>query len=857
MSEPTVKVTPAPASEEIQFLLDLLPDYMGYRFLGLPTRSDLHPDRLYSWSVDEPDVLRDVHDGEAWPNEQYPQDKEITVTNTFGETVTYPYHEADDGKRYFFTPSLWFYQRDHVMGKLVGLAETDPLGAARLLLAFTEKYERSVQTLEYPWFNTIIEPSSTPPHYWWGGYWARWSSSDLVVMRHIADALVILNDTNALDVLSDEVGINVRDRIVNDMIRPSVEWYRGFPWILHNNEPQAITGLAAFAPAIDEPDYIHEAVEWITAFVAGTFHFDGFFKETTVSYHQMSLIGLDSVLERIAGWTDPEGYLSPRTGDHYDDLDITLDLPTLSTVWHVPNRLVYPDGHLFPLDDTWPADVIDEPDLTEGSLLLAGAGVARLSRNPDETNPYGQSQTWLTFTPKVQHHDRGALSLVHWGAGQELFPDIGYTHTRFSFRTRSALGHNTVVVDGADVDEAAIDGGNLDLMVTPQELDADLGVVRASDPNAYPTTDVYTREVWEIGVGSDGGSVVLDLFRVRGGSRHEYSLHGDANRDATFTTSTELSPYGPYLVPEGVKVVEPERENQTGSAGDHYYGYIFVNDVSRGEVDGQYDLELATTLPDGSTGAGAAVAALVDGAAEHFLGTAKSLRSTRTVGQELDTNDEAEKWTNPVSVVRRDGDDLDSTFITAIAPHLAGDDPDLSVERLEVSGDAPGAIAVAVRTGDRTDLVLSALEPGNLSAGGVSMEGRLAHVGLIGDSVTEMTLIGGSTLTHGELSLTGEGTTTGTVTQTLRAVVGDSTNGFVLDQAVDESVVGRTMVITHPNGKTHGYRITAVTSNGVEIDGDPGFSISSDGSSRMEFVPFTEWTGEHTFVIDTVAHLTV
>ena len=747
------------------------------------------------------------------------------------------------------------------MAALPTLAETDPLGTARLVHRFAECYVRSVPTLEYPWYNRPVEPSSTPPHYWWGGYWARWSTADLGVIRKMADAIVTINKTDAFQVLSEEVGSDVWDQVVNTMIKPSVDWFRSFPVIYSNNDAQNLRGLAAFAPAIGEPDYIHEAVEWCSDFVGQTFLFDGFFRETTVSYHKMAMIGLDQVLERVQGWTDPDGYLSPRSGRRFDDLDLTKDMPMLDTALQLPNRLIYPDGHYLPLDDTWPADVAEDPDLSEGTMLMPAAGVARLSRDGGESDPSGPSQVHLTFTPKQLHFDRGALNLMYWGAGQELVPDIGYTHTRWSYRTRCALGANTVVVDAADmeVEGEAAKGGDLDLFV---DVDDDLSVVRASDRHAYPQTSTYTREAWSIGIPTEagGGSYLLDLFRIAGGDRHEYTLQGDANRDATFSTPSELSPYGPYLLPEGVKVVEPERENQTGSAGDHYYGYIYLNDVERAALeDGAYQVSLATTLEDGSAGSGARILGVVEpDETELFLGVSKSLRATRVHGQSHDTNDEADKYTHPKLVVRREGTDLVSNFVTTVEPIPAGDEARIeSVERLEVTGDADGVVAVRVSRGGHTDIVLSASDTATVSAGGVSMTGRLALVRLAGDTVTDMLLVGGTELRYGDVQLAGAGPVSGEIGRVLRRQAADDIDGFATSTPVPESAVGRTMVVTHPDETTHGYRIKAVSAadsgSVVELDRiDPGFWIDDDGTSKMEFEPFTTWTGAHRFRIDNV-----
>lgn len=57
-------------------------------------------------------------------------------------------------------------------------------------------------------------------------------------------------------------------------------------------------------------------------------------------------------------------------------------------------------------------------------------------------------------------------------------------------------------------------------------------------------------------------------------------------------------------------------------------------------------------------------------------------------------------------------------------------------------------------------------------------------------------------------------------------------------------------------GATHGYRIKEIRKEGTGstliLDMDPGFSINQDGTSVLEYFPFTTWYGEHTFTIDKV-----
>lgn len=1003
--KPTV-IKPAPASAEVERLIGWISDRNGFIFVGIPDQPQLHPNNLYTFDPDDPDVLQSNYTDERYPNHpDYPEDKSITVTNRLGQQQEYRYYEdPGTGRRFFLTAQLWFRRREYVLNRLQDLAKADPLGAARVIHRFAQVYPGWVPTNEYPWFTRPTEPASLPINYYWGGTWSRWSASELNTFRNLPYAYAIIAETNAFDVLSDEVGEDVAAKIKNEMLLPSVEFYRSYVILYHNMDYTNAVGLIAMGKAFTDPSYIHETVEWAREYGRITYLFDGYYKENTLSYHNQATNGLVQVIDQLAGWTDPEGYASPRSGERFADLDLGAEVPVLANAIEVANRLAYPDGKLFPMNDTWANATSGRPQHDLGAFLMPAGGVTRLARGrtvdpsgyfgtifgfpeleitaqsvphteypdsgtiqldattvgqsisfafeataadtfdldlqPFRAGSYGRyrvsvddtavgevefygsggvakfetvgsvqlvagahvitflgvgkndastnfklgvvqfalldeaaqaerdaaeeptgnpAQAYLVHSPKYGHHHYDPLSLAVFAEGQELLPDIGYTHTFYRQWTLSTLAHNTVVVNSKNMTTAgqAQHGGNVELLEFTDEA---VQVMRAAEPDAYPETSEYVREVWQIGFDGDAnnGGYLLDLFRVTGGDRHEYALHGDANRDATFAADAELAAYGPYLLPEGVQVREPTTENDQGDAEGHYYGYIYVRKVKRGEVAaGAYGLRLNTVDAAGQNLAGARILGLSgDGAAELFLGESPSLRATRTVGTSKDTNNEAVKYWLPTAVLRKDGSDLRSQFVTMIEPHGPGQQARVErIERIVPDQAADGSIAVKISYGDVTDLVLSSADPESpMTAGGASLTGKLGLVRIVGGTVTRLILIGGTALSHGSAQVTGDGPVTGKLTGVLRRPDGDAKNAFVTDVAVPETMIGKTLVVTHPDGKTHGYPIKAVSGQEVEVDGiDPGFRFNDDGSTELQFLPFTRWTGDTTFRIENQA----
>ncbi|QYM77904.1 heparinase II/III-family protein [Horticoccus luteus] len=155
----------------------------------------------------------------------------------------------------------------------------------------------------------------------------------------------------------------------------------------------------------------------------------------------------------------------------------------------------------------------------QASRLISGYGVSLLNNAADTI---GLS---LYHGLHVTHFHYDRLNLELFAEGQPLLPDLGYPDGMnemvpglyaWSINT---ISHNTVTVDAAKAP------GNVAGVV---ELQADGGWARAvavSAPGTYPQCDVYRRTT--VMVDADAThSYLVDVFDVRGGRQHDYSLHG-------------------------------------------------------------------------------------------------------------------------------------------------------------------------------------------------------------------------------------------------------------------------------------------------------------------------------------------
>lgn len=854
-----VPVMPAPASENVKRLMRLIPTRTGFRFTGLPEMPELHPDSLYKLSPDGESLIA-MHTQTVYPNPHYPETKALTAINRLGETVEYPYYEDGSGKRYFLSAHLWYLQRSYSLAEMNKLTDSDPLGAARLLYAYAQAFAGYVPTTDYIWHNYPQNITAGPPFNYWGGLWSRWSASELSALRPILQTFTAVRKTNALEVLSREIGEDVEALVLNGVIAPSLDYALAYPRRLGNMDYTSWLGLVDAAAAARQPDLAHRAAESLRIYVQTQHLSDGFWHEVAPSYHAMSTGGIQSVQRLLRDYADPPGYVSPRTGSRLDPSSATLDHPLLDKAGQMLNRLALPNGHIPAIQDTWAADKAKTPQEASGALLLPQAGVGRLSLGVGAC----RQQLYMLFAPKYGHNHYDPLSLLLYAKGQELLPDLGYTYTKYRYFTLSTLGHNTVVVDGQDmpINDGTRDGGRIESFAPLSAFQ----MIRASVSGYHPA-HLYSREPWQVSFADDLGSgYVVDLFRVSGGSRHEYTLNGDADCDAEFITDLPKEAYGPRLLPPGIDAVEAANFNETGEAQGQYPAYLYVKAVECVQLSGQaYEVTLRTKDQSDDM-AGLHITGLLEpGQNELFLGRAPSIRSSRQGGKAMDTNDRAVLYDMPKLVHRREGAELNSAFVTVMEPFGSGERPQItSITRFSPVSSPSGAVAVKVEYGDVADYVLSSpLHPDQpLVVEDIEMIGESGFIRVIGGVVRHMTLLGGTRLKKGEQELLSDGCITGTVVDTIRRARGGDFDAIVTDTIIStetaDQLLGRFVIVEHPDGSTRGFEIADISGEAGRTvirlaEHDPGFEIEASGSSKWMYFPGKTWEGKNTFRIALVA----
>ena len=843
-------------------LARLIPNRSGFRFVDCPNCSGGAEENQLSWSIEDPDRVFCQFCNMRFPNEAYPENGVMRVTNPRGEVQEYPYWEApfpppaqlpgplshiepDKKYRHYFLAKGWYVARmyfsdaAHQLGRLYHLTGNPAFArrAALILDRFAQVYPGYCARFDAPFRPKVVfEGNRTFPYPvspYLAAKWDYWAYGD--IPSNLIFAYDLVRESGQVD---DEM----RRRIEDDLFRGSVGFVRSYPITLSNMDPAILRGLISAGRVLGEPAYVHEAVDWIGDIIRKQFFVDGMWREGAVSYHNQTVDGLAAVMDLLKGYSDPEGYVNPESGARYDNLDLLDRFPLFEKAGRIPDLLRYPNGRLVAVHDTW-AWQKRAPTTETGPYLLGGVGHAWLGRG-DGVN---QMQAHLHYSGAYGHAHADLLSITLFSHGQERLSDIGYTWTHQRQWASSTLSHSTVVVNGEDQvrgHENNPSDGNL-LMFVPG--DEGFQAVAVQGDRAYPgVVREYSRLLVMIGV-SARDAYVVDVFRVDGGARHDYVLVGDANNDGSIETDLDRSAYGKTLLPTDVKVVLPSGETVPGYAEGHNFVYAYVRDVRRAEITAPWNVVFTS---EGEPKGRIRIHGVSELDGELLFGKMPSVRRAEESEGRLDD------YTMPALIHRREGRDLSSVFVNVLEPF--GETPFVrSVERLGKDSDG---LALKITGEGYTDYVLHSPDGKRMAVEDITLDGRIGFVRERNGAVERMTLVGGALVKKGNVHLSGYGILKGTILGVLRKENGADMDGLVVDGNVPEGegLKGLTVVVKDGAGFTLGLRLVDV----VKRDGrtelvladDPGFEMEPDGTSRHVYFPRRSWDGENRFEIMDVRH---
>lgn len=741
-----------------------------------------HPNGQWRWSASRPDQLTCSVCKTVFPNEEYPED--VVVECTWGRGQKFTFIGGETFKCFGYTqarPSLSGIIRAkklaHVTGLLDTLATTYALtgkpeyarGAKAILLRLAEVFPEYLVRAGYGYgeyagmdphvaaarINSLPEdelvyPPNKPNRKIYAGYWAasRIGSSGMdggwVIRVAVAYDLTCTATDNGGPVYSDDE----RRLIEHDLLLESTYLAACDPAI-NNKSVGNRAGAAVVGMCVGHPGLVRFGLDGFRRTVEEWFLPDGGTSESP-AYAMMTMGGVRSFAFAFRDYSDPPGYSAPD-GTRLDGFDACRDTRYgdcwQGLIWTLQGNLRFPpsadsyrtsrisssfaeliavaypsDEHIALLKEIVGKDLTSgssrealfyrQPGLEEQDtppLSLPDVVFPFLAQGYLRTGPTGRdSLVMLNASDYGGHHHLDSLNLYYWKDGHELLSDLGYLWDHpDKYQTYRTFAHNLVVVDGRDQQRKGR-GGDFHLFSVTPHVKAMEALSAAYGPGA-----VYRRTCVQIDHG-EKGSYLVDVFRVGGGTSRDYVFHGPGNTYELIGLA--LAPPETDELSDG----ELPLENLQTATGESPWSI-------RWELPSEYEFRALAPGQPGET---------------VVLGDGWGQRDHRNTDRGA---------TLPYVVRRHQGEEMDNVFVTVFAGNPVEQRLVESVKLLPVrGGDAPNAVAVATKTTEGTDLVVSQVEPNpvrvELGSDEVTSDGRLTAIIAQGDSPSRACLLEGSQL---------------------------------------------------------------------------------------------------------------
>lgn len=391
-------------------------------------------------------------------------------------------------------------------------------------------------------------------------------------------------------------------------------------------------------------------------------------------------------------------------------------------------------------------DAVKDVDIpTPETRLMPGYGLAILN---NATNSLAAA---MYYGYKGGHGHFDSLNLHLFDTKSPLLPDTGYPDFMNDYVpgiyswSEQTIAHNTVTVDERR------QFGNARGRLMEFFNDGPLHLVTVDNPSVYQDiTSRYMRTLLLVETGENSGYLV-DLFRVDGGSQHNYSLHGAPGEFSIISGDfsaprTEGTLAGPD-VPLGYFYDDHDLAKPGYSGGFSRYkgsGFQHLVNVQKQTDTGGVTVEWAPTYPDTSRRVRLHLTDQPD---------QKAILADAQVSPVK--NKELLKYV----IGRREGTDLHSAYASVIEPFATDATPIVaSVTRLD-TGDAD-AVALQLQRADGLDIVFHSPTSGASFdlPGGVTFDGRFCFYHLAQDGTISAARSVGGSLSVGGRTLTADAT---------------------------------------------------------------------------------------------------
>ncbi len=636
----------------------------------------------------------------------------VTVRTPAGNLAEFDYWSNENGYRYFFKARRDDEVRVYLASAALDLArlfqatgESSHARRAVLIIdRFAEVFPNWCYHYDYPFQQKIIYDGDVPPEQFRSGYrtarWNWWAYMD--IPEDLLEAYELIRNSGAIEQLSREKSIDIDQRIRRDLFLNAGQQVLLNPEPFTNMSPTTWRSFITLGKVMNEPRYVHEVVRRLRTLMDRQFFYDGVWFEGAPSYGSQTVGGLEQVLRKLQGYSDPPDYVDAIDGQRYQNIDMEREFPTLNHARIALQKLKFSNGRPVPLNDTWAANFghssnrrrmtdfgSGPPELK--SYLLPAFGHACLNFGAG----LQATQFHLCWSGGYGHQHADGLNLTLFSSGKELLSDIGYTHTAYRAWAMSTVAHNTVAIDGLSQVMGSRQSPSDGSLRFIDMRDARVQVVSADATRVYPgVANTYRRTVIAVAV-DDSQRYGIDLFEVEGGRTHDYFLHGDADNQSEVDTPGLAMAALDRLLPAGFDWTPTTNEGQTKRAVEPYYPFGFLRNLRTAVPEAGKFLEVDFKSGDG-LGPALRVHLLPETGSQLVLGENPSIRRAQEDDAQL------EKYMRPFLMLRHTANKNRSSFVSVVEPYQSRTFIG-SVERLPSDTNA---VIVKVAVGDRSDLIV-------------------------------------------------------------------------------------------------------------------------------------------------------
>ena len=816
---------------------ELLRPMTGFLEIKCPNCKGGILNRQLTWSIQDPHHCKCKFCDHVYPSDKYPMDKVKVVVDPTGERQEYPYWEGPDGYPHYFQAKI-DYETQHYFSAI----------AYRLAQLYTatgeEQYARRAAVILqrlaeiYPHFSVhgiadtkFRAPTFYPfekPYPYYSGRWGQvWFYAELD--GRAFRTYTQLFNSGQFEKLSEEVGRDVKQQIREDLLRAQVDFTLNCPISPRSNMIPGVCGRLAIAGRVlGTPDYVHIGVDINRDMLKQLFFADGMWYEGTISYHRQTVGGIRSAMAQANGYSDPPGYTYEKDGSRFDNLQVSSDMPFLQEATDAANEFAYPDGSHLCVHDTHDAGRYKQTKFSADlrSKLLYGMGQATLRSGEGKQ----QAVLGLHFSGSHGHAHCDYLDLTLFARQHELMPDLGYTLTPYRDFLSSTAGHNTVVVDESNCHAGARKVPWAGKLVLWEPEGTPARVVSVDCPEAYAQTSVYHRTCALVDT-PGGGHYVFDIFRVVGGTKHDYHIKGDPRTPPTAVSYLPLTERGHSLLGPGLEFMPHDSYTWAKRPDGRYNEYALLKDMASATTDAPWRVKF-----ESEDGTGLNIALMTDGEAEVCTVTYPTLRQAKEDAAKV------EEARSPALVVRRHGEDLSSTFVGVLEPFVDSS-PSLQAEPLYAADELVGAWVMGADFQDWIVFLREKPDQPRPVTDKLRTSARFLLV-RVTEGRTQMQVIDGAAQ-FGDLKAESPPEIGGEVT----AADGEKRTVTIASDGAEADLKGRYVIIDHADGATSLFEIAGAKRDGehlvLTLSEPPDFELTAEGAHFLSY-PIREIKGKPT-----------